>query len=126
MHREKLRELRELIENVGSNPGSIDDEDFRRRLEEVNNTVNELYEDAQGSIGEYHGHFYQHGLTSIPAWICNHIHYKMWDEITFPFLNTGLPTSTELPYFVRILHAKYGSTNLAFKIRKLGSVSSVT
>ena len=58
MHREKLRELRELIENVGSNPGSIDDEDFRRRLEEVNNTVNELYEDAQGSIGEYHGHFY--------------------------------------------------------------------
>ena len=43
---------------------------------------------------------------------------------TFSF--TGLPTSAELPYFVRILHAKYGSTNLAFKIRKLSSVSSVT
>ena len=38
----------------------------------------------------------------------------------------GLPTSTEFPYSVRILHAKYGSTNLAYKIRKLTSVSSVT
>ena len=43
-----------------------------------------------------------------------------------PYMNTGLPTSTELRYFVRILHAKYGSTNLAYKIRKLSSVSSVT
>ena len=33
------------------------------------------------------GPFYQHGLTLIPAWISNHIHYKMWDEITYPFLN---------------------------------------
>ena len=23
----------------------------------------------------------------IPAWICNHIHYNVWDEITCPFLN---------------------------------------
>ena len=38
----------------------------------------------------------------------------------------GLPTGTEFPYFVRNLHAKYGSTNLAYKIRKLSSVSSVT
>ena len=27
------------------------------------------------------------GLTLIPAWISNHIHYKVWDEITYPFLN---------------------------------------
>ena len=27
------------------------------------------------------------GLTSIWAWISNYIHYKMWDEITFPFPN---------------------------------------
>ena len=40
-----------------------------------------------------------------------------WTNTDLP----GLPTSTELPYFVRILHAKYGSTNLAFKIRKLSS-----
>ena len=31
--------------------------------------------------------FYLHGLTLIPAWISNYIHYKMWDEITYPFLN---------------------------------------
>ena len=28
-----------------------------------------------------------HGLTLIPAWISNCIHYKLWDEITYPFLN---------------------------------------
>ena len=28
--------------------------------------------------------FYQHVLTLIPAWISNYIHYKMWDEITYP------------------------------------------
>ena len=31
--------------------------------------------------------FYLHGLTLIPAWISNYIHYKVWDEITYPFLN---------------------------------------
>ena len=33
------------------------------------------------------GPFYLHGLTLIPAWICNYIHYNVWDEITYPFLN---------------------------------------
>ena len=33
------------------------------------------------------GPFYQHGLTLIPTWISNYIHYKLWDEITYPFLN---------------------------------------
>ena len=28
-----------------------------------------------------------HGLTSIPAWISNHIPCKVWGEITYPFLN---------------------------------------
>ena len=31
--------------------------------------------------------FYWHGLTLISAWISNYIHYKMWDEIIYPFLN---------------------------------------
>ena len=31
--------------------------------------------------------FYQHGLTLILAWISNYIHYNVWDEITYPFLN---------------------------------------
>ena len=33
------------------------------------------------------GPFYKHGLTLIPAWISNYIHYKVWDEIIYPFLN---------------------------------------
>ena len=33
------------------------------------------------------GPFYQHGLTLILAWICNHIDYKVCDEIMYPFLN---------------------------------------
>ena len=32
-------------------------------------------------------HFYKQGLTLIPAWISNYIHYKEWGEITYPFLN---------------------------------------
>ena len=36
--------------------------------------------------------FYWHGLTLIPAWIRNSIHYiikhyKVWDEITYPYSN---------------------------------------
>ena len=31
--------------------------------------------------------FYWHGLTLIPAWISNHMPNKMWDDITYPFLN---------------------------------------
>ena len=29
------------------------------------------------------------GLTSFLAWIGNHIHHKVWDAITYPFLNFG-------------------------------------
>ena len=32
-------------------------------------------------------HLTKHGLTLIPAWIHNHIHYKVWDEIPNPFPN---------------------------------------
>ena len=31
--------------------------------------------------------FYWHGLTLIPPWICNHIHYKLCGDIAYPFLN---------------------------------------
>ena len=29
--------------------------------------------------------FYLHGLTLIPAWISNYIHYKVWYENTYSF-----------------------------------------
>ena len=38
--------------------------------------------------GQQHpAHFYLHDLTLIPAWISNHMPNKVWDEITYPFLN---------------------------------------
>ena len=36
--------------------------------------------------------FYWHGLTLIPAWINNHMPCKMWDEITYPFINFNVAT----------------------------------
>ena len=30
-----------------------------------------------------------YGLTLIPAWLSNYIHCKVWDEITYPFLNSN-------------------------------------
>ena len=30
---------------------------------------------------------YYHGFILIPAWIINYLHYKVWDEITYPFPN---------------------------------------
>ena len=36
---------------------------------------------------ESRGPFYSHSLTLIPSWTINDIHYKVWDEITYPFLN---------------------------------------
>ena len=33
------------------------------------------------------GPFCYHGLTLIPAWMTNYTHYKVWDEITYPFPN---------------------------------------
>ena len=30
---------------------------------------------------------YYHGVTLIPAWISNHIHYKVWDKFTYPLAN---------------------------------------
>ena len=42
------------------------------------------------------GLFYLHRLTLIPAWISNYIHYKVRDEITYPFLNFNGATSQYL------------------------------
>ena len=33
------------------------------------------------------GLFYEHRLTLIPAWISKHTPSKIWDGITYPFLN---------------------------------------
>ena len=33
------------------------------------------------------GHFYWHGLTLIPVWISSYINNKVWEELTYPYLN---------------------------------------
>ena len=38
-------------------------------------------------VTESCGPFYEHGLILIPAWISNYIHHKVWDAITYPFLD---------------------------------------
>ena len=45
------------------------------------------YAKALHHLDEEQGPFYYHGLTLIPAWKSNCIHYNVWDEITYPFLN---------------------------------------
>ena len=38
-------------------------------------------------FNSFRDYFHYHGLTLIPAWICNHMLSKMWDDITYPFSN---------------------------------------
>ena len=38
-------------------------------------------------VFRHRGPFYLHGLALFSAPICIYIHYKVWDEITYPFLN---------------------------------------
>ena len=49
--------------------------------------------------------FYQHGLTLIPAWISNAIHYDEWDEITYQFKNVN-GAAVEVWDWIRYLIAK--------------------
>ena len=36
---------------------------------------------------ECRDHFYEYALTLTPSWMSIHIHYGVWNEITYPFLN---------------------------------------
>ena len=42
---------------------------------------------SQRKLMHNRGPFYKHGLTFIPARISNYIHYKVQEEITYPFPN---------------------------------------
>ena len=39
------------------------------------------------------GPVYQHGSTLTSAWMSNHIHYKVWDEIIYSFQNINDETA---------------------------------
>ena len=51
-----------------------------------------LYWISLFTIMLHQGHFYQYGLTLIPAWKSNYIHHKMWGEFLFPFSNSNSAT----------------------------------
>ena len=55
-------------------------EDFKAAYLSDGAIQNRLQDDTRGP-------FYYHGLTLIPAWISNHMPCKVWDEITYQFLN---------------------------------------
>ena len=75
------------------------------------------------------GPFYLYGLTLIPVWMSNHTHYKVWDEITYPFLNfrdvigISLPLRTVLLVSIidtkiKQLHMPYLRSNIAHNIAR--------
>ena len=48
------------------------------------------YEVASGVVTS--GPFHQHGLALMSAWITNHMHSKVWENITYPFTNFNSAT----------------------------------
>ena len=50
--RDLLANLTRMIDNIGDDPESIDDADFRSKLRAVNDSVNQLLEDARNAVGE--------------------------------------------------------------------------
>lgn len=49
--RRKINELTLIIENINNNPSAIDDADFRRKLDSVNDLVMRLWQDAKRYTG---------------------------------------------------------------------------
>ena len=56
-------------------------------LDDENLTFHKTLKMTQPGWWSNLGPLYQHGLTIIPVWISNAIHYKAWDEITYQFPN---------------------------------------
>ena len=46
--------------------------------------VNELQTQSMGAPNQF---LLSYGLTLISTWISNYIHYKVWNQISYPFPN---------------------------------------
>ena len=75
--------------------------------------------------------FYYYGLTLIPAWINNCVHYILWSEITYPFPNSIGATvevwewiSSFIPYFIVdvITFPCFDKSKIMLVKRTLGSI----
>ena len=51
-HRGKLQDLEDLINNIGSDPELVNDEDFERRLKELDAELNATIAAAQNASGK--------------------------------------------------------------------------
>ena len=59
---------------------------WNERLCQLKELVEYLYNvQVSNASGDGLGPFYQHGLTLIPPWKNYNIHYKVLDEISYPF-----------------------------------------
>ena len=63
-----------------------------------------------GTWGESHtwGPFYSHGLTLIPEWTSNHMPSKVWDEITYQFLNLNCGCNHLSMLWLKLSHVRKG------------------
>jgi len=50
-HRAKLQELERVLSNIASNPTVISDQDFEKKLKDVQRFVEELWNDAKQGAG---------------------------------------------------------------------------
>ena len=79
------------------------------------------------SIPEAHtwAPFYLHGLTLISAWLSNYIHYKVWGEITYPFLNFNgaiVEVQEQVSNFIHTLQACNYLSMLGLKLNHINKI----
>ena len=53
----------------------------------MDNSVSTKPQQSTNCVHDSWAPFYKHGLTLLPAWISDYIHYTVWDEMTYSFLN---------------------------------------
>ena len=75
------------------------------------------------------------GLTLIPAWISNYIHYKVWGEITYPFPNFNGATvevwewiSNFIPHFSGhvISYPRWGQSMLTKRVPDVKELRAIS
>ena len=81
----------QITMTVSSNPTGVPPNHMSAWQYSLGNWANDSYDlyDKLINIGDSWSpaHFTNTSLTLIPAWINNHIHYKVWDEISYPIPN---------------------------------------
>ena len=66
--------------------------------------------------------FYKHGLTLTPAWICDYLHYNVWDEVTYHFQTSTVELINNFtPHFIgHVLIYPYWDQHQTMLVNKMG------